>query len=156
LVDDEVVAIPAASEPTQPVTVRVDRWTIRIRRIPPAASLLGVVAIGGFTWILGFRRWALALGLVALVVPNVQNRYVVVEAELGTTLWLRYLGGRERTLRPGELRLSGRSPWRVCFFGGLPLVGRPGWKCVGAFYPTLGWHDLDAFNRRLQSADVAT
>ena len=98
----------------------------------------------------------LGLGLVSLVVPNLLNLYVVVEAELGTALWLRYLGGRERTLRPEELRLSRRSAWRVCFFGGIPLVGRRGWTCIDGFYPTLGWDDLDALDRRLRSADVAS
>jgi hypothetical protein len=136
----------------QTVSVGVDRWTVRVRRVPPVLSLLGAAILGGFGWVIGFRWWAIGLALLVSLVLNLQNRYIVVEAELGETLQVRYLGGRARTLQPHDVRIARSSPWRICFYGGFPLVARRGWRCVGGFYPTLDWHDLNALDRWLDTA----
>lgn len=131
----------------------VDQWTIRIFRASPFGEALFAAALGWFGWTIGVGWWALGLAALFFVVALLQNRYIVVDAELGEVLRLRYLGGRERTIQPSAVKLCQRSPWRACFYGGFPVVPRHGWGCVGGFYPTLRWEDLDALDRWLNAAN---
>jgi hypothetical protein len=93
--------------------------------------------------------WAgLAVGVIAVVVYGAQNRYLIAEAHVDDDLRLRFLGGRELVLDPRTVELTKQSAWRV-LWGGWALVTIEKRICLGVFYPTIEWVDLERLDQRL-------
>jgi hypothetical protein len=135
------------------VHVRVDRWRISIYQATPLTTIPLAISFCLLSqWWLGDPWVGLLLAVLLLTRDLLQNRYLIVEADLSEDLRLSYLGGRERVVDASAVRLATGSAWRVLCFGAIPVVRRTGSGIVGAFYPTLGRDDLDALERRLAAA----